>query len=64
MIYGLDTMMSKVLGISVTQPPDPIDSVAKGLSRINTFIPVKGRNANKNVTNQVAKYYENKKTSK
>lgn len=64
MIYGLDIMMSKVLGISVTQPADPIDSVAKGLSRINTFIPVKGRNANKNVTNQVAKYYENKKTSK
>lgn len=64
MIYGLDVMMSKVLGIAVTSPEDPIDSVAKGLSRINTFIPVKGRASNKNVTNLVAKYYENKKTSK
>ena len=64
MIYGLNIMMSKVLGIAVTQPDDPIDSVAKGLSRINTFIPVKGRAANKNVTGQVTKYYESKKTSK
>lgn len=64
LIYGLDTMMSKVLGIPVTQPEDPMDSVAKGLSRINTFIPVKGRAANKNVTNLVAKYYENKKNQK
>lgn len=61
MIYGLDRMMSKVLGIAVTQPDDPIDSVAKGLSRINTFIPVKGRAVNKNVTGLVAKYYESKK---
>lgn len=61
LIYGLDIMMSKVLGIPVTKPDDPMDSVAKGLSRINTFIPVKGRAASKNVTNLVAKYYENKK---
>ncbi|MBO5906837.1 MAG: rod shape-determining protein [Clostridia bacterium] len=60
-IYGLDKMMSKVLGIPVTQPEDPLDSVAKGLSRINSFIPVKGRSANKNITNFVPKYYQDKK---
>ncbi|MBO5101230.1 MAG: rod shape-determining protein [Clostridia bacterium] len=63
LIHGLDIMMSKVLGVSVTRPDDALDSVAKGLSRINTFIPVKGRAANKNVTNSVAKYYENKKST-
>jgi len=63
MIHGLDIMMGKVLGISVTRPDDAIDSVAKGLSRINTFIPVKGRATNKNVTSLVSKYYENKKTT-
>ena len=61
MIYGLDMMMNKVLGIPVTRPIDAIDSVAKGLSRINSFIPVKGRSSNKNITNLVAKYYETKK---
>ena len=61
MIYGLDKMMSKILGIPVTQPDDPIDSVAKGLSRINSFIPVKGRASNKNITNLVPKYYQAKK---
>ncbi len=63
LIYGLDKMMSKVLGISVTQPPDAIDSVAKGLSRINAMIPVRGRASNKNVTSQVAKYYSDRKNS-
>jgi actin-like ATPase involved in cell morphogenesis len=57
LIYGLDKMMSKVLGITVNQPTDPIDSVAKGLSRINTLIPLKGRSTNKNVTSLVLKYY-------
>ena len=64
LISGLDMMMSKVLGISVTMPADAIDSVAKGLSRINTFIPVKGRASSKNVTSLVSKYYEDKKSSK
>ena len=64
MIYGLDMMMSKVLGIVVSQPSNSIDCVAKGLSRINSFIPVKGRSANKNITGLVAKYYETKKNGK
>lgn len=64
LLYGLDMMMSKVLGIPVTVPDDPMDCVAKGLSRINTFIPMHSRAGGKNVTAQVAKYYENKKSSK
>lgn len=64
MIYGIDIMMSKVLGISVTQPDDAIDCVAKGLSRINNIIPVKGKPANKNITSQISKYYESKKSAK
>ena len=63
MIFGLDTMISSVLGIPTTCPEDPIDSVAKGLSRINSFIPVKGRASNKNITSMVAKYYESKKSA-
>lgn len=61
-LYGLDTMISKVLGISVTKPPNAMDSVAKGLSRIHTFMPVKKRINRKNVTSQVAKLYESKKS--
>lgn len=64
LLYGLDMMMSKVLGIVVTVPDEPMDCVAKGLSRINTFIPMRARAGGKNVTAQVAKYYENKKSSK
>ena len=62
LIYGLDLMISNILGVPVTRPDDAMDSVAKGLSRINSFIPVKGRASNKNITNMVAKYYESKKT--
>ncbi len=58
MIHGLDLMMNKVLGISVRQPADPIDSVARGLSIINSKIPVKNRVGNKNVTNLIANYYK------
>ena len=61
MIFGLDIMTSKVLGIPVTMPDDPIDSVAKGLSRINTYIPMRTRSNNKNITSQIAKYYESRK---
>jgi rod shape-determining protein MreB len=64
LIYGLDMMMNKVLGIPVTQPADAIDSVAKGLARINNFIPVKGRAANKDITSLVSKYYEENKSIK
>ena len=60
-LYGLDIMMEKVLGIKVKKPDDAIDSVAKGLSRINNFIPLRMRSNNKNITAQLCKYYETKK---
>lgn len=60
MIYGMDTMMTKVLGIEVKIPPSPIDSVARGLSIINTKIPVKGRVAQKSITHAVSEYYMDK----
>ena len=60
MIHGLDKMMENVLGVPVYQPPDAIDSVAKGLSMINSLIPAKRRTANKNITSEIAKLYQNK----
>ena len=63
-IFGLDTMINKVLGVSVTKPVAPIDCVAKGLSRINTFLPVKSRASGKNITSQLVKLYESKKQTK
>lgn len=63
-IYGLDTMMSKVFGVAVTKAASPMDSVAKGLARINTFLPVKSRFGGKNITAQLSKLYESKKQSK
>ena len=60
MMHGIETMMSKVLGIPVTKPDDPIDSVARGLASINSLIPVKGRAVAKNVTNMVSDYYKEK----
>lgn len=59
MIHGLDLMMSKVLGVPVKKPIDPIDSVAKGLSTINSKLPVKGKGSGKNVTALIANYYKN-----
>lgn len=64
-LYGLDTMINAVLGIPVVKPDMPIDSVAKGLSRINSMIPPKSRVDSKDVTYQLAKLYEtNKKKRK
>ena len=57
-LYGIDQLMQKVLDIPVTKPMAPIDCVAKGLSRINSFLPVKTRVNAKNITSQVARYYE------
>ncbi len=60
-IWGLEIMMNKVFGISVTKPISAMDSVAKGLSRINSFIPMKLRSNDKNITSQLVKFYESKK---
>ena len=58
MLHGLDLMTSKILGIPVRQPADAIDSVAKGLSILNTKIPVKGKAGKKNITSTLANYYK------
>jgi len=63
-LYGLDTMLEKVLGITVTKPVGAIDAVAKGLSRIHTFLPIKKKASNRNITSQLAKFYEAKKSQK
>jgi hypothetical protein len=53
-------MMGKVLGVPVTMPESPIDSVAKGLAIINSKIPVKAKGG-KNLTPNIADYYKDKK---
>ncbi len=60
-LYGIDMLLEKVLGIKVTKPSDAIDCVAKGLSRINGILPMKLKVNNKNITDQIAKYYESTK---
>lgn len=60
-LFGLDKMIAKVLDIPVALALAPMDCVAKGLSRINTFLPVKMRTSHRNITGQLAKYYQNKK---
>lgn len=57
-LYGLDKMLSKVLGISVTTANNPADCVARGLSLVNTFLPIRMRSNGKNITAQLAKYYK------
>ena len=61
-LFGLDQMIAKVFGISVTKPRDALDCIAKGLSRIHTFIPVKTKYSGKNITSYIEKLYESKKT--
>lgn len=63
-LFGLDTMISKVLGVSVTLPSNPIDCVSKGLARINAFLPSKSRLSGKNITTQLVKLYESKNKEK
>lgn len=63
-LYGLDKMIEKVIDISVTLPRNPMDCVARGLSRIHTFLPVRMPTAPKNITSQIAKYYETKNNTR
>lgn len=57
-MYGLDIMMGKVLDISVITPENPINCVAKGLSRINNIIPVDVRASGRNITEDLAAIYD------
>lgn len=63
-LYGLDIMIAKVLGISVTRPTDAIDCVSKGLARINTFIPLNMRGGARNITSLLPKLYVGKTVGK
>jgi rod shape-determining protein MreB len=57
-LYGLDKMMSRVFDIDVSLATNPADSVARGLSIINSFLPIKMRSNGKNITVQLAKFYK------
>ena len=63
-IFGLDKMMTKVFDIPVTTAVSPIDCVAKGLSRINSIMPIKMRTNNTNITSKLCKYYQTKTQNK
>lgn len=60
-LYGIEMLLSKVLGLPVTKPQGAIDCVAKGLARINGFLPANLKISNKNITHQISKYYEGSK---
>ena len=57
-MFGLDIMMEKILDISVTTPDNPINCVAKGLSRINNIIPTDVYAGGKNITEDLAALYD------
>ena len=63
-LFGLDILMSKVLGISVTKPQGAMDCVAKGLSRVNAFIPMRAKVSGRNVTDDLSRYYDMSKKNK
>lgn len=63
-LFGIDKMLSKVLGISVTLAATPMDCVAKGLSRINSILPIKMRAQDSDITDRIGKYYEAKTQNK
>ena len=58
MLKGLDKMTENVFNIGTTLAANPMDCVACGLSLANSFIPLKARGNGKDVTEQLAKYYE------
>ena len=58
LLFGLDRMIERILEIPVVLAPEPMDSVAKGLSRINNFLPSRMRWQSKDITPQLAKLYE------
>ena len=61
LLYGLDKMVEKVLDVPVMRAQDPINCVARGLSRIHTFLPMHMRVNQRDITEKLAKYYEVKK---
>ena len=64
MLFGLDRMIERVLEVPVILAADPMDSVAKGLSRINNILPARMRGDGKDITSQLSKYYESRRAEK
>ena len=64
MLFGLDRMIDRILEVPVTLATDPMDSVAKGLSRINNILPARMRSGGKDITAQLSKYYESRRSEK
>jgi rod shape-determining protein MreB len=61
-LYGLDKMIANVFSIPTTLAAYPSDAVARGLSIINSFLPIKMNRFNgKNITTQLGKFYNAKK---
>ncbi len=60
-LFGLEVLLERVLGIKVTKPESPIDSVAKGLSVVNKIVSGKNKIDGKNITSQLAKLYQGSK---
>lgn len=63
-LFGLDKMMANVFGIGVTLSAAASDAVARGLSIINGFLPIKMRGNGKNITAGVCKYYKSANKNK
>ena len=57
-LYGLDKMISKVFDIDVLIANNPADCVARGLSLINSFLPIRMRSVGKNITSSLSKHYK------
>lgn len=62
-LFGLDKMIAKVLGVDVTLANNPPDCVARGLSLINSFLPIKMRGNGKNITLQLSKFHTMNKSN-
>lgn len=60
-LFGLDSMIGKVLDIPTVLAARPEDCVCLGLSRIQAFMPATLSQKSKNLTASVSKYYEEKK---
>ena len=64
LLYGLNKMIERILEVPVVLAADPMDSVAKGLSRVNNFLPMRMRGSGKDITSQLAKLYEQRQAEK
>lgn len=60
-LFGIATLIERVLGITVTRPDSPIDSVARGLAIINKLLPARTKFDGHNITAQVSKLYQGSK---